>query len=73
MSFEQRKREAFPEALALNHLKELTEAERAGLHLLMIQTGDPYEHEDILEEAQRLANKRTEETREHSYVATKYV
>ena len=36
MSFDQQKREAFPEEPALNHLKELTEAERAGLHLLMI-------------------------------------
>ena len=52
MSFDQRKREPFPEELALHNLKELTEAERAGLHLLMIQTSDPYEREDILEEAQ---------------------
>ena len=41
--FNQRKREAFPEELALKNLKELTEAERAGLHLLMIQTSDPDE------------------------------
>ena len=39
--FNQRKREAFPEEVALKNLKELTEAERAGLHLLMIQTSDP--------------------------------
>ena len=32
-----RKREPFPEELALHNLKELTKAERAGLHLLMIQ------------------------------------
>ncbi|WP_162685441.1 hypothetical protein [Lacticaseibacillus paracasei] len=52
MSFDQRKREAFPEELALNHLKELTEAERASLHLFMIQTSNPYERENILEDAQ---------------------
>lgn len=66
-----RKREPFPEELALHNLKELTEAERAGLHLLMIQTSDPYEREDILEEAQQLANKRAEEAKKHSYAATK--
>lgn len=63
MSFDQRKREPFSEELALHNLKELTEAERAGLHLLMIQTSDPYEREDILEEAQQLANKRAEEAK----------
>ena len=52
--FNQRKREAFPEEVALKNLKELTEAERAGLHLLMIQTSDPDEREDILAEAQKL-------------------
>ena len=66
-----RKREPFPEELALHNLKELTKAERAGLHLLMIQTSDPYEREDILEEAQQLANKRAEEAKKHSYAATK--
>ena len=66
-----RKREPFPEELALHNLKELTEAERAGLHLLMIQTSNPYEREDILEEAQQLANKRAEEAKKHSYAATK--
>ncbi|RND79066.1 hypothetical protein FAM18168_02808 [Lacticaseibacillus paracasei] len=30
--FDQRKRKVFPEELALKNLKELTEAERAGLH-----------------------------------------
>lgn len=54
--FDQRKRETFPEELALNNLKELTEAERAGLHLLMIQTSDPDEREDILAEAQKTAD-----------------
>ncbi|EEN81851.1 hypothetical protein HMPREF0539_0023 [Lacticaseibacillus rhamnosus LMS2-1] len=71
MSFDQRKREPFPEELALHNLKELTEAERAGLHLLMIQTSNPYEREDILEEAQQLANKRAEEAKKHSYAVTK--
>lgn len=71
MSFDQRKREPFPEELALHNLKELTEAERAGLHLLMIQTSNPYEREDILEEAQQLDNKRAEEAKKHSYAATK--
>lgn len=66
-----RKREPFPEELALHNLKELTEAEGAGLHLLMLQTSDPYEREDILEEAQQLANKRAEEAKKHSYAATK--
>ncbi|EPC13161.1 hypothetical protein Lpl7_2584 [Lacticaseibacillus paracasei subsp. tolerans Lpl7] len=66
-----RKREPFPEELALHNLKELTKAERAGLHLLMIQTSDPYEREDILEEAQQLANKRAEEAKKNSYAATK--
>ena len=37
----------------------------------MIQTSDPYEREDILEEAQQLANKRAEEAKKHSYAATK--
>ncbi|RNE12928.1 hypothetical protein FAM22280_00246 [Lacticaseibacillus paracasei] len=69
--FDQRKREAFPEELALKNLKELTEAERAGLHLLMIQTSDPYEREDILAEAQKTANQRAEEARKHSYAAIK--
>ena len=46
--FNQRKREAFPEEVALKNLKELTEAQRAGLHLLMIQTSYPDEREDIL-------------------------
>ncbi|MBM6414771.1 hypothetical protein [Lacticaseibacillus paracasei] len=69
--FNQRKREAFPEEVALKNLKELTEAERAGLHLLMIQTSDPDERENILEEAQQLANKRAEEAKKHSYAATK--
>ncbi|WP_195340952.1 hypothetical protein, partial [Lacticaseibacillus paracasei] len=69
--FDQRKREAFPEELALKNLKELTEAERAGLHLLMIQTSDPYEREDILAEAQKTANQRAEETKKHSYAAIK--
>ncbi|MEN2379131.1 hypothetical protein [Lacticaseibacillus paracasei] len=71
MKIEERKREVFPEELALRNLKELTDAERAGLHLLMIQTSDPYEREDILEEAQQLANKRAEEAKKHSYAATK--
>lgn len=69
--FNQRKREALPEEVALKNLKELTEAERAGLHLLMIQTSDPDERENILEEAQQLANKRAEEAKKHSYAATK--
>lgn len=69
--FNQRKREAFPEEVALKNLKELTEAERAGLHLLMIQTSDPDEREDILAEAQKTANQRAEEARKHSYVAVK--
>lgn len=70
-NFNQRKREAFPEELVLNNLKELTEAERAGLHLLMIQTSDPDEREDILAEAQKTANQRSEEAQKHSYVAIK--
>lgn len=69
--FNQRKREAFPEEVALKNLKELTEAERAGLHLLMIQTSDPDEREDILAEAQKTANQRAEEARKHSYAAVK--
>ncbi|EPC30042.1 hypothetical protein Lpp120_2412 [Lacticaseibacillus paracasei subsp. paracasei Lpp120] len=73
MSFNQRKREVFPEELALRNLKELTDAERAGLHLLMIQTSDPYEREDILEEAQQLANKRAEEAKKHSMPPRKRV
>lgn len=67
----QRKREAFPEELALNNLKELTEAERAGLHLLMIQTSDPDDREDILAEAQKTADQRAEEAQKHSYAAIK--
>ena len=66
--FNQRKREAFPEEVAL---KELTEAERAGLHLLMIQTSDPDEREDILAAAQKTANQRAEEAKKHSYAAVK--
>ncbi|MDM7542501.1 hypothetical protein [Lacticaseibacillus paracasei] len=69
--FNQRKREAFPEEVALKNLKELTEAERAGLHLLMIQTSDPDEREDILAEAQKTANQRAEEAKKHSYAAVK--
>ncbi|RNE05753.1 hypothetical protein FAM22279_02783 [Lacticaseibacillus paracasei] len=69
--FDQRKREAFPEEVALKNLKELTEAERAGLHLLMIQTSDPDEREDILAEAQKTANQRAEEAKKHSYAAVK--
>ena len=69
--FNQRKREAFPEEVALKNLKELTEAERAGLHLLMIQTSDPDEREDILAEAQKTANQRAEEAKKNSYAAVK--
>jgi hypothetical protein len=69
--FNQRKREAFPEEVALKNLKELTEAERAGLHLLMIQTSDPDEREDILAEAQKTANQRAEEAKKNSYAAIK--
>lgn len=69
--FNQRKREAFPEEVALKNLKELTEAERAGLHLLMIQTSDPDEREDILAEAQKTADQRAEKAKKHSYAAIK--
>lgn len=69
--FGQRKRDAFPEELALNNLKELTEAERTGLHLLMIQTSNPDEREDILAEAQKTADQRAEEAKKHSYAALK--
>ncbi|MDH7443963.1 hypothetical protein QBC90_15285 [Lacticaseibacillus paracasei subsp. paracasei] len=66
-----RKREALPEEVALKNLKELTEAERAGQHLLMIQTSDPDEREDILAEAQKTANQRPKQAKKHSYAAVK--
>ena len=49
----------------------MTEAERAGLHLLVIQTSDPDEREDILAEAQETADQRAEEAKKYSYAAIK--